>query len=636
MKRRKTIGVMLAQAEEVYQTHLMSGITERAFELDYDCMVFSIPIKNETSRKICTGASNIYRLINFDRLDAVIIVPDTINDKESGELAVDLVRENFDGPVLSVDLRSEFFPSLMTDDAGSIEAICDHMIDEHGCRIIDFMNGIPGHEHSQKRLEGYKRSLEKHGIAFDERRVHDGDFWFYKGEETADSILNCGLPLPQAVVCACDTMAISLCDAFKKRGIRVPEDIAVTGYDSIKEGREHVPSITSAELPAKQTGINAVEYLHCSLENIPYVQPEYELLVLPAQSCGCGVDAFANHRSRNFSYTDNNYLSPFLSTDNNMMSDLVSFDSVEDLIGCVNWYTFQIKPFSSFFLCLNDDWTGLDNGDEDAYRRIGYNDKMHLRLVRNRDNTEQVIDEIFDKDIMLPDIDLEREKPAVYYFTPLNFNDRCFGYTVMKFEEPRSLTLDYRGWIRYVCNGFECMRRQLHIRKMYERLEKAAATDSLTGLYNRNSFNSYVDSLSVKSEKPVKAMFMMADLNYLKTINDTYGHLAGDEALRIIARAIISVCGERERCYRFGGDEFMIIGIGEYTDSKIEEMKLGINKYLSDYNKNSGNPFCVRVSLGAVCSEISSAEDVDGLIRAADKVMYEDKQQSKIKYSMPF
>jgi DNA-binding LacI/PurR family transcriptional regulator len=121
------------------------------------------------------------------------------------------------------------------------------LIDVHGCRIIDFMTGIPEHPHSLRREKGYRSALEKHGIEFDRRRVHDGDFWYNKGDDVADEILNSDLPKPQAVVCASDTMAISLCDAFKKRGIRVPDDIAVTGYDFTNEGKIHTPSVSSAE-----------------------------------------------------------------------------------------------------------------------------------------------------------------------------------------------------------------------------------------------------------------------------------------------------------------------------------------------------------------------------------------------------
>jgi diguanylate cyclase (GGDEF)-like protein len=231
---------------------------------------------------------------------------------------------------------------------------------------------------------------------------------------------------------------------------------------------------------------------------------------------------------------------------------------------------------------------------------------------------------------MIPDLDADREKPAAYYFMPLYFNSHSFGYSVMKYTEPRSLNIEYRSWLNYVSYGFECMRRQLHIKTMYRQIQLAAHTDNLTGLYNRNAFNNYIVELTSRAMGgSVKAMFMMADLNYLKTINDTYGHLGGDMALRAVGKALRHACGENERCYRFGGDEFMIIGVGEYSEERIAELSARINDYLESHCKAEEIPFKVTASLGAVCSEINADTDIESLIIAADEIMYENKRRSK-------
>jgi diguanylate cyclase (GGDEF)-like protein len=168
----------------------------------------------------------------------------------------------------------------------------------------------------------------------------------------------------------------------------------------------------------------------------------------------------------------------------------------------------------------------------------------------------------------------------------------------------------------------------LRIQMMYDKLKIAAETDSLTGLYNRNAFNSYVEKLTEKGNTDSSEMlFMMVDLNYLKIINDTFGHLAGDEAIRTVATAINSVCNDSDRCFRFGGDEFMIIG--KYSPHRISEISKGINSYLESYNLSSDNPFTVTASIGGVKSEISIDTEIDSIIKAADSIMYLDKQQKK-------
>lgn len=632
LKKRKIIGVLLAQAEREYQSKLMSGIAERAFELGYDCFVFSDPIKAELGENVRRGAENIFDLINFDMLDGVIIVPDTFYNKKTAEFAEQIVRRKFKGAVVSVDHRAGDMPVIMGDDASAIESLTDHLIEKHGCRIIDFFSGAPGHEHSARRLEGYLRSLKKHGIAYEPARVHDGDFWYNMGEKTAEDILSSPLPRPQAVVCACDTQAISLCDAFAHRGIKVPEDIKITGYDRIKAGTNHVPSITSAEIPAKQTGANAVEYLHSVIENKPFEPTSFSADMVLAQTCGCGVDASAAYRSKNFYYSDDNHLSDFLSVSNDMMSDLISAENLNSLIGSVNWYSFQVRPFDALYLCLNQNW----EGSEDDYIARGYSENVHLRLAHRTEGDKQEYDISFPSADMLPEMAWQREKPAAFYFAPLHFGDRAFGYIVMQYDTPRSIVEGFCGWLKNVCNGFECMRRQIHIRRMYFELEKAALTDSLTGLYNRYAFNRRVEELIADGERGVKTMFMMADLNYLKLINDNFGHLAGDKALNAIGQAISSACGENERCYRFGGDEFMLIGAGDYSEERIDDLKLRIRSSLEDFNAHSGLPYMVKVSLGAVCEIADSSEKLDRMVKLADEKMYQDKQINKKHSTSPF
>lgn len=630
MNNRKTIAVLMCQPEEFYQRRLMKGITAQAFSLGYDCAVFSTEYKDVLSAELMKGAANIFELINFELIDGVIIVPDTIKDKCALEKIVRLIKDNFSGPVLSLDMEMPDFGAMHCDDGAAMEALTLHMIDTHGCKYIDFMRGIPDHPHSIRREEGYKRALRKRGIAVEEERIHDGDFWYDKGDQTADEILSSSLPLPQAVVCASDTMAISLCDALAERGIAVPEQIAVTGYDSIVEAREHDPSIASARIPADLLGKNAVAWIDAQIGGREFVPIEEKINIISAQSCGCGGRAVDSKLTQELLYTDNNYRTPYYSTSNDMMGKLISADNLDTLLYDVNWYAYQIKPFRSFMLMLCDDWVSTTG----SFRTSGYPEKMHMRFVNRADINESHINDIeFDTSLMIPPEQADTPKPTVYYFTALHFFSRCFGYTVISFDgDTCTPCLDYREWIRCVCNGIECLRRSLHIMAMYERVKMSAETDALTGLLNRNAFNSYIERLS-DNEK--NAMIMMVDLNFLKLINDTFGHLAGDKALRTVAGAIRSVCKE-EKAFRFGGDEFMIIGEGVYDDKRINGIIDGINEYLDEYNRTSDDPYKVMASFGAVSAAIDPQTKIDGLIRAADTVMYKNKQLNKAAYKDPF
>jgi DNA-binding LacI/PurR family transcriptional regulator len=88
------------------------------------------------------------------------------------------------------------------------------VVEKHGFKEIDIITGYDFIEASNLRVNGYRKSLEKHGIEYDEKRVHYGNFWMNSGEELAERYHSGELPLPQAIVCANDYMAYGLIDKF--------------------------------------------------------------------------------------------------------------------------------------------------------------------------------------------------------------------------------------------------------------------------------------------------------------------------------------------------------------------------------------------------------------------------------------
>lgn len=161
--------------------------------------------------------------------------------------------------------------------------------------------------------------------------------------------------------------------------------------------------------------------------------------------------------------------------------------------------------------------------------------------------------------------------------------------------------------------------REEHVRQ--ELLEHMAYRDMLTDLPNRNAFEQRMTQL--REENCSNILVMVADLNELKTINDSWGHQKGDEALVYVARALKRSFGESERLYRIGGDEFCILSdrIG------AQEAEICYSKLMAALdNTEQELGFSVSVAVGW------SAEDGSGIDTAfhnADFIMYKKKQQMK-------
>ncbi len=170
-------------------------------------------------------------------------------------------------------------------------------------------------------------------------------------------------------------------------------------------------------------------------------------------------------------------------------------------------------------------------------------------------------------------------------------------------------------------------------KKMYQkRIEQQAYTDFLTGLYNRmcceRDLAKFVDEVQ---ENGGKGVLCYLDLDDFKHINDTLGHQYGDILLQDISRAISSVDGIRNSCYRMGGDEFVIIVPSEYFDQYdriLEDVKHIFAKpwYLKD-----GDYYCT-MSMGSVVFP-DDGNNVSDLIKKADIAMYEAKRSGKNRIS---
>lgn len=634
-KYRKIIGIIASRVNGIYQKKFIEGVQRRAYALDYDVLVFSSITDEGPAKEWQYGEHNIYNMINYDLLDALIFLPDTIKDSAVVDSLAEKLRADFRKPVVSAELDEDGFASIFTDDIKPIKKIMAHLIEDHKFSNIAFVTGKKGHPHSRNRLEGYYESLVEHGLPIDSDKVYYGNFWYDCGERVVGEMLADGRTLPQAVACASDAMAISICEELKKRGIRVPEDVAVTGYDSVHAGITYQPCITSAVIPSDVTGERAVNYLHALMTGSEYRENDYaDIRLCIGQSCGCNV-SLSDRENAAAQVWRSEYMSmDCTAPQNNMLEGLLSESDITKYFWTVNWFTYYLGSFDTFYIALCDNWDNLRESEKGGnYLRDGYSRKMVLALEHGNTKDREHIDltHKFNLAEMLPNIYNKRDYPTAYFFAPLHFNDRCFGYAVISYgREIRSCDNNYCLWIRYVNSSMESLRRQRRLMTMYRRMRESAVMDTMTGIYNRNGFNLYADEIFTSARDNGKNLLVvLGDLNRLKYINDHFGHLSGDAAIKAAASAFREVCGGSRICCRIGGDEFIILDYGEYTQEEIDGIKRDIRQKLSDFERNSEEKLPMSVSLGVFYGSVEGCAGIEKPISLADKEMFEEKQRMK-------
>ncbi|MCH5262212.1 MAG: diguanylate cyclase [Lachnospiraceae bacterium] len=155
-----------------------------------------------------------------------------------------------------------------------------------------------------------------------------------------------------------------------------------------------------------------------------------------------------------------------------------------------------------------------------------------------------------------------------------------------------------------------------------EMLIKNANTDALTGLSNRRYAYEFVDQL----EDNYITIFGI-DLDNFKSVNDIYGHQEGDHAL-ILTAQVLQECMPENLIVRNGGDEFMVIMLGEHTKEEIEEKRVMIETKLDEAFGKSANLQEISASVGAAYTDKGKGY-FDKLVAEADALMYSQKEGKK-------
>ena len=159
----------------------------------------------------------------------------------------------------------------------------------------------------------------------------------------------------------------------------------------------------------------------------------------------------------------------------------------------------------------------------------------------------------------------------------------------------------------------------------YDKLFEENMTDLQTGCYNRKGLTYYSEIVIEEAKTSGKDLFVcVSDLNGLKYLNDTFGHVAGDEAIGVVSRELKNAAPTGSKAVRLGGDEFLLFAAVDTDSREPDEFAVKLDKAVAEYNKTHSNPYTVGVSYGWVVLPVKKGmNDLDEYIDLADQKMYE-------------
>jgi len=287
-KDRRTIAVLGAHLTRLWDAEFMTGVLESARAHDMNVIYFVGGKPLAIAAAGSEGRSyGLYDLIRPDQFDGVLLTAD-IGHGSSPEEINNFCRIFAPTPVASFAVQAEGVSSFIADNVGGMRAVIRHLIEAHGYKRIAFVRGPRGHLESDLRFDAYKEELKAHGIPFEEPLVFEGDHTPESGRAAVRTLMDERGIQVQAIAASNDRMAFGVMEALQQRGIQVPEKIALTGFDDIKESQSLGVPLTTVHQSFFEAGRQAFGALLKRMNG----EPVKDVNVLPVQliirwSCGC-------------------------------------------------------------------------------------------------------------------------------------------------------------------------------------------------------------------------------------------------------------------------------------------------------------------------------------------------------------
>ena len=628
MKESKTkkIVVVVSGLDEEYQYNIFKGINTYAYAHNMNISYVAGFGGMVGSRTFDIGESSIYNLIDYTRFDGAILMTNTFGDTDMrNSIFRKVVAAGIPAVVFENHENSDFY-DISIDNFGVMKKLVNHIINDHGAKVINYVSGPLGNPDGKSRYDAFISAMEENGLTVDQKRVFYGDFKSYDGKLAVDTFVESGLPLPDAFICANDSMALTVASSLEKLGYKIPDDIMVTGFDNTFSARNSSPAITSVKCPLYEVGRTAAEIISNVIDGIP--QPQSTILDAEptlTESCGCssaGTDELVEYKKLTYRKTEdtNNNIHMI----NRLTAGLAEAESAEKYYDVIANLIGELDC-EKFTLCLSDDWQDDHDSDSIPADTEYYPEYMSAPLIWDKGSRRET--GFYQSKEMFPEG--FEERGCVNYFLPLHYSARCLGYYIFTNSEFPTYSLLCHTLTMILSNSLENIRKLVRLEKANKELNHLYIYDPLCNIYNRNGFYNLADDMfreCVAEGRQIMISFI--DMDGLKFINDNFGHNEGDYAIQRLAHTISSCCEQGCICARFGGDEFVYFNPNADKDAAVN-LGRKITKSLESINNTVHKPYTISASIGSVITTAQKGDTLFSIIKMADDKMYQIKNEKK-------
>ncbi|MCR5625357.1 MAG: GGDEF domain-containing protein [Lachnospiraceae bacterium] len=621
------VGICLTKIHMVNTPVMLHKIIDALREANYRTVILDLYNSDKIDKENNVVEFELLDSIDIKKLDIVILLSETIITKSIRKSLVKRLL-NEQCPIINIGEKTKGCFNIYMNHLVAFKQIVEHVIEYHKCDNIYYMSGVKGNAFSDAREKVFIDTLKEHNIPIDESKVAYGQFWEYPTRIACEKWLDGSMELPSAIICANDIMAMTVYECVNAKGLSVPEDIIITGFDGIDIRDDIAPKLTTAANDFDGVCNELVGLCDKIKENkeLSHFDIDVPHKVYISESCGCErrekPTTYEYNRRIMGMYSDvqqHNHeidrifdILEILTDCDSVMSMLNKFKDAffSDTLSNMQRYNFAILVNQSY--CKNTDLpTPKVWNDATGYEIISVNNTnitFPMRLL-NEEEKFELIKEI------------SGSEGQILAF-PLSWQNENFGVILMEHSKEY---IDYNELYEFTT----CINQVFSVVLKKSQLHDLIIRDTLTHLFNRRGYFAEVSRLvKLNPGRHKIAVISSIDMDNLKEINDEFGHSEGDYCLETIGNAMGECIDEGGVCARFGGDEFMIAFI-------MDESKFDYDRYYNLVNKIPGliietkekdnKPFDIGVSMGFAFGEVNKIGDIDTIMKNADDDMYSIK-----------
>ena len=434
MNQEGNICVVMADVTEDYRDEYLIGVAKQAEKMNYVTTVFSMALLNQQKTQ---GEEAVFDLIDFNNYDGVVFFEKSFSSNKSlGKRVERFISEKCSKPVVVLGNSSVFENVFSGDFSHNIELLTDHIIEQHNCELLYLLGGYQGYPTNIDI--GFINSLKKHGIAVTDDNLIYGGFWRDCAEKLAEDIAYGNVEKPDAVICYSDVIAFFLIKALFRHGIRVPDDIIVSGFSASTTAQNGIISITTCSCDSEYLGRIAVSRLHSLItaEDEPQIiRPRANIIT--GMSCGCGNNQNLNIR-RLLELHEKRSVQDTLFANSELDERFFACRDINELADVISNTHYLIADKSSLTVCLHV--------DKEISRCL-----FMLDFIGKEDQV------YFKSTDILPPNSTQENSPTIVYVLPIVFNDKNLGHIAVCYNKPTVYNVHLKNYTRHLAIGLEVL-----------------------------------------------------------------------------------------------------------------------------------------------------------------------------------